>query len=159
MWITSLGFVQFCLTWLYTSLLLKLPEKQGCCLGWSQYRTLLVPACEISQSCRGGSVVCCPCSGVCPFLQWSPDCQDAELERICRDSTSCSSWVLILHMFWVYFCYGGIQPYCLRYVWSVQNEVASPQRVLDHLLLALFLRYRIYFLSVNDLWLDTPVIC
>lgn len=40
--------------------------------GLNRGRTLLVPVCKMSQSCSSGSVVCCPCSGVCPFLQRSP---------------------------------------------------------------------------------------
>lgn len=48
--------------------------------------------------------------------------------------------------------------FSLIYVWSFQNEVASLQTVLDHLLLALFLCFRIYLLSVDDLQLDTSVI-
>lgn len=63
MWVTLLGFVQFCLTWLCISLLLKLPEKHRSCLGWQGglgwcqcARCFRVAA--VDQLCVAHTVVC-----------------------------------------------------------------------------------------------------
>lgn len=97
---------------------------------------------QMFQSCSSGWVGCCPYSGVCPFFQQSPDSQDVDCERNCRDH---NSFVLIPRVFWFYFSYCGIQPYLVLYL--CLSKMNLPQnRVLAYVPPALFECFGMYFL-------------